>query len=312
MNRLFLLVVLNKSIVRRQFIQITLQIHLSNKTIIAKNSLFLKLRKKPAVMTKETIVKKIEALKSQSSINYGIKTMTEAFTEKIFYTLFDKNADLEQSIDALEILFKEISVIACKKPEALCDSVWGKFVSKLPEVLEKLSLDAAYILENDPASNDLEEVYLAYPGFYAIAIYRLSHELYLLEMKLFSRLMSEYAHRITGTDIHAGAEIASPFFIDHATGIVIGETTIIEKHVKIYQGVTLGALSVSKELQNSKRHPTVEANVCIYANATILGGSTVIGRNSIIGGNAWVTKSTPEKSIVSNTTTTEVKIKAKK
>ena len=263
-------------------------------------------------MTKDLIIKHIDSLKNHTSINYGIKTKTENFTEKLFYTLFDSNAQLEQSIDELEILFKEISVVACKKPEELCNSVWNKFVMTLPEVLEKLTQDAKFILENDPASNNLEEVYLAYPGFYAIAIYRLSHELYKLDMPLFSRLMSEYAHRITGTDIHAGAQIASPFFIDHTTGIVIGETTVIKKYVKVYQGVTLGALSISKDMKNSKRHPTVEEYVCIYANATILGGKTVIGKNSIIGGNAWVTRSTPEKSIVSNTTTTEVKIKEKK
>lgn len=263
-------------------------------------------------MTKDLIVQNIKALKSHSSINYGIKTKIEVFTEKLFYTLFDANAPLAESIDELEKLFKEISVIACKKPQELCDSVWDHFLEKLPNVLEQLNQDAAYILENDPASNNVEEVYLAYPGFYAIAIYRLSHELYLLDMLLFSRLMSEYAHRITGTDIHAGASIASPFFIDHATGIVIGETTVIEKNVKIYQGVTLGALSVSKEMKNVKRHPTVEESVCIYANATILGGTTIIGKNSIIGGNAWITKSIPATSIVSNTTTTEVKIKERK
>ena len=261
------------------------------------------------IVTKELIINNISALKSHSCINYGIKTMTEAFTEKLFYTLFDTNAQLNQSIDELEILFKEISKISCKKPDVLCDDIWKKFLEKLPSVLDNLNKDAAYILENDPASNSIDEVYLAYPGFYAIAIYRLSHELYLLDMLLFSRLMSEYAHRITGTDIHAGAEIDSPFFIDHATGIVIGETTIIEKNVKLYQGVTLGALSVSKDLKSIKRHPTVEKNVCIYANATILGGETVIGKNSIIGGNTWITKSIPPKSIVTNTTITEVKIK---
>ncbi len=235
--------------------------------------------------------------------------MTEAFTEKLFYTLFDSNAALDQSIDELEKLFKDISKISCKKPDALCNEVWRQFMEKLPLVLENLNQDAIFILENDPASNSIEEVYLAYPGFHAIAIYRLSHELYLLDMLLFSRLMSEYAHRITGTDIHEGAKIASPFFIDHATGIVIGETTVIEKNVKLYQGVTLGALSVSKDLKSTKRHPTVEKNVCIYANATILGGETVIGKNSIIGGNTWITKSIPPKSVVTNTTITEVKIK---
>jgi serine O-acetyltransferase len=258
---------------------------------------------------KDRTIQTIAALKNHSSINYGIKTMSEAFTEKLFYTLFDSNAPLDESIDELEKLFKDISKISCKKPDALCDEIWRKFLEKLPSVLEKLNQDAIFILENDPASNSIEEVYLAYPGFHAIAIYRLSHELYLLDMLLFSRLMSEYAHRITGTDIHAGAEIASPFFIDHATGIVIGETTVIEENVKLYQGVTLGALSVSKDLKSTKRHPTVEKNVCIYANATILGGETTIGKNSIIGGNTWITKSIPAKSVVTNTTITEVKIK---
>jgi serine O-acetyltransferase len=260
-------------------------------------------------VTKELIIQNIADLKSHFTINYGIKTKVEAFTEKLFYTLFDSNAQLDQSVEELEISFKEISKIACKKPADICDSVWEKFLSKLPSVLEKLNQDAEYILENDPASNGIEEVFLGYPGFYAIAIYRLSHELYLLDMLLFSRLMSEYAHKITGTDIHAGASIASPFFIDHATGIVVGETTIIKKNVKLYQGVTLGALSVSKDMKNEKRHPTVEKNVCIYANATILGGETTIGEHSIVGGNSWVTKSIPPRSMVLNTTTTEVKIK---
>ena len=260
-------------------------------------------------MTKDLIIKNIGLLKSHTAINYGIKTKIEVFTEKIFYTLFDANAPLDESIDELETQFKDIASIACKKPNALCDATWDHFVAKLPSILEKLNQDAEYILKNDPASNGIEEVYLAYPGFYAIAIYRISHELYVLDLLLFSRLMSEYAHRITGTDIHAGAQIDSPFFIDHATGIVIGETAVIEKYVKIYQGVTLGALSVSKDMKNAKRHPTVEKNVCIYANATILGGATTIGKDSIVGGNAWITKSIPERSIVTNTTTTEVKIK---
>ena len=260
-------------------------------------------------MTKDLIIKNIISLKGHSSINYGIKTKIEDFTEKLFYTLFDANAPLSESIDELRVLFKEISIIACKKPKGLCDSMWDQYLEKLPSVLEKLNQDANFFLENDPACNSIEEIYLGYPGFYAIAIYRLSHEFYLLDLLLFSRLMSEYAHRITGTDIHAGAMIDSPIFIDHATGIVIGETTVIEKGVKIYQGVTLGALSVSKDMKDAKRHPTVEANVCIYANATILGGNTVIGKNSIIGGNSWVTKTIPAGSLVTNTTTTEVKIK---
>jgi serine O-acetyltransferase len=259
---------------------------------------------------KNKFIQDIAVLKNNQCINYGIKTKVQAFTEKLFYTLFDSNDNLVQSVDDLEKSFKEIAILSCKKTVDVHINIWEQFLEKLPSVLDMLNQDAAYILENDPASKSIEEVYLAYPGFYAIAIYRLSHELYHLDMLLLSRLMSEYSHQITGTDIHAGATIASPFFIDHATGIVIGETTVIEKHVKLYQGVTLGALSVSKEMKSSKRHPTVEKNVCIYANATILGGTTTIGKNSIIGGNTWITKSIPANSIVTNTTITEVKIKA--
>jgi len=263
-------------------------------------------------MTKDLIVQNISASKSHLSVNYSIKTKTQEFTKNLFYTLFDSNAPLDESIDELEKQFKEIASLVCKKTPDSCENAWNIFLHKLPMVLEDLNKDASFFVENDPASNSLEEIYLAYPGFYAIAIYRLSHELYLLDLMLFSRLMSEYAHHITGTDIHAGATIASPCFIDHATGIVIGETSVIEKNVKIYQGVTLGALSVSKDMKNSKRHPTVEENVCLYANATILGGTTIIGKNSIVGGNSWITKSVPADSIVLNTTTTEVIIKEKK
>ena len=160
-----------------------------------------------------------------------------------------------------------------------------------------------------PAANNIEEVYLAYPGFYAIAVYRFSHEFYKIDMPLIPRLMSEYAHRLTGIDINPGAEIGTPFFIDHGTGIVIGETAVIKDHVKIYQGVTLGALQVTKEMQGEKRHPTVEDNVTIYANATILGGDTIIGKNSTIGGNVWVIASIPENSLVYHTSETKLKPK---
>ena len=174
-------------------------------------------------------------------------------------------------------------------------------------MLCKLNKDAEAIHKNDPASNSIEEVYLCYPGFFAVAIYRFAHEFYKAGFPLVPRMMTEYAHRLTGVDIHPGAQIGTSFFIDHATGIVIGETAVIKNEVKIYQGVTLGALSVAKELRNIKRHPTVEDNVVIYANATILGGKTTIGENSVIGGNTWITDSIPPNSIVSNTN--EVKIK---
>jgi len=164
-------------------------------------------------------------------------------------------------------------------------------------------------MDNDPAANNIEEVYLAYPGFYAIAVYRFSHEFYLINMPLIPRLMSEYAHRLTGIDINPGAQIGTPFFIDHGTGIVIGETAIIKNHVKIYQGVTLGALQVSKDMKGVKRHPTVEDNVTVYANATILGGETVIGKNCTIGGNVWIIESVPKNHLVYHAYETKLKPK---
>jgi len=139
---------------------------------------------------------------------------------------------------------------------------------------------------------------VAYPGFYATAVYRLSHQLHVQGIKTLPRLLSEYAHSKTGIDIHPGAEIGSSFFIDHGTGIVIGETTVIGDNVKIYQGVTLGALNVDKSHASSKRHPTIEDNVIIYSGATILGGDTVVGRQSVIGGNVWLTYSVPPFSVV--------------
>ena len=184
------------------------------------------------------------------------------------------------------------------------------FINKIPEIHSKLWNDAQAIHSGDPASESIDEVILAYPGFMAIVIYRLSHELYLLKVPIIPRIMSEHAHQITGIDIHPGASIGSPFFIDHGTGIVIGETTVIGKNVKIYQGVTLGALSVDKSLAQTKRHPTIEDDVIIYSQAVILGGSTVIGKNSVIGGNSWVTQSIPPDSVVYNKS--EVRIKTNK
>ena len=175
-----------------------------------------------------------------------------------------------------------------------------EFDSKINSIREKLNLDALAIEQNDPAAKSLEEVYLAYPGFHAIAIYRLSHQLYKQGVPLIPRMMSEYVHGVTGTDIHPGATIGDSFFIDHATGIVIGETSIIKNNVKIYQGVTLGGIQIKKEMATKKRHPTIEDNVIIYANVTVLGGDIVIGKNSIIGANVWITNSVPENSLVTN------------
>ena len=170
-----------------------------------------------------------------------------------------------------------------------------------------LWLDAEAILKGDPAAESVDEVVSAYPGFAAIAIYRIAHEFYELSVPIFPRILSEVAHQRTGIDIHPGATIGQSFFIDHGTGIVVGETTVIGEHVKLYQGVTLGALSVDKSLSSSKRHPTIEDNVVIYSNATILGGGTIIGHDSVIGGNVWLTQSVPPFSVVFNKS--EVKVR---
>lgn len=262
-------------------------------------------------MTRIKIIQQIKEQKNFPNLKYSIKEKTEVFTQLLFYTLFDEATPVEKNIEKLEGEFKELASLVCWKPGQSCTEIWEAYLEKLPEILEKLNRDARAITENDPAANSLEEVYLAYPGFFAIAIYRLSHEFYKINFPLVPRLMAEYAHRLTGTDINPGAVIGVPFFIDHATGVVIGETTIIKNNVKIYQGVTLGALSVERGLRNTKRHPTIEDNVTIYANATILGGKTTVGANSIIGGNVWLTTSVPENSMVSHNPQINIKNAAK-
>ena len=171
------------------------------------------------------------------------------------------------------------------------DSICGQFFRELEKIYDLCIEDAEAILQGDPAAQDLAEVIRTYPGFFAISIYRIAHVLYKLEVPHLPRIFTEYAHGKTGIDIHPGAKIGRRFCIDHGTGIVIGETTTIGNNVKLYQGVTLGALSVSKEMAKTKRHPTIEENVVIYAGTTILGGKTVIGSDSIIGGNVWLTES---------------------
>jgi serine O-acetyltransferase len=178
------------------------------------------------------------------------------------------------------------------------EEVAQQFNNNLKKVKKILLRDAGFILESDPAATRLIEVIAIYPGFYAIFCYRVANSLARLSIPLLPRMITEYAHRVTGIDIHPLATIGSPFSIDHGTGIVIGETTIIGNHVKLYQGVTLGALSVDKKKASKKRHPTIEDNVILYAGSTILGGETVVGRNSIIGGNVWLTESIAPFSVV--------------
>jgi len=180
------------------------------------------------------------------------------------------------------------------------DEVPARFLAALPAVHALLRSDSEAIFHGDPAARSLDEVILTYPGFHAIALYRVAHALHGLGVPLVPRLLGEYAHSKTGVDIHPGAQIGRSFFIDHGTGVVIGETAVIGNGVKLYQGVTLGALVVEKALSRQKRHPTLEDNVVVYSNATILGGETVIGHDSVIGGNAWITHSVPAFSIVSH------------
>lgn len=250
------------------------------------------------IMDVHQTISEIESCKAWLSLKYRLKSLTEAFTDRLFLTLFDSGTPVGENLELLEDAFEEILQLAGWKASTPCRTLWQAYLEELPGILRKLKLDAQAIADGDPASVSVEEVYLAYPGFYAIAIYRLAHPLHLYRVPLVPRLMTEYAHGKTGVDINPGAQIGLSFFIDHATGVVIGETAVIRDHVKIYQGVTLGALYVAKDLQQTKRHPTIEDRVTIYANATILGGNTVIGANSVIGGNAWVTQSVPPNSKV--------------
>lgn len=228
--------------------------------------------------------------------NYSmcLRDAVEIFTKELINCLFDEAYQQEKGgrtkIKFLTIL--ERLSIENK------DCFWLDFERSFAEIRRKLDLDALAALNRDPAAKSLREIYLAYPGFYAIAVYRLSNQLLKQEIPVLPRMMSEFAHSATGTDIHPGAEIGDSFFIDHATGIVIGETTIIKDNVTIFQGVTLGGMQVKKSLASVKRHPTIESGVVIYANATILGGDVMIGANSVIGANVCITASISENSMV--------------
>ncbi|MEW6509038.1 MAG: serine O-acetyltransferase EpsC [Bacteroidota bacterium] len=239
-------------------------------------------------------------------IDNQISFLFPHFAEKV---LTDKKSVVQQIESIEKHLIKLIGSINGSS-RINKENIARSYIEKLPEIHSKLWLDANAIYEGDPAAESIDEVILAYPGFMAILIYRLAHEIYKLRVPILPRIMSEHAHQITGVDIHPGAIIGSPFFIDHGTGIVIGETTVIGNNVKIYQGVTLGALSVKKELSHVKRHPTIEDDVIIYAQAVILGGNTVIGKNSVIGGNSWIVQSIPPNSVVNNKN--EVRIRTSK
>ncbi|MGD0582721.1 MAG: serine acetyltransferase [Bacteroidales bacterium] len=227
------------------------------------------------------------------------KKAVEKFVKAVYTFLFPAGKELTYEVSSsqngnLRLLLNSILV---GRVENKNDSING-FIESLHLVKKTMLNDAAFILESDPAATELIEVIAVYPGFFAIFCYRIAHILKNLSVSMVPRMITEYAHKSTGIDIHPGATIGTPFSIDHGTGIVIGETTIIGNYVKLYQGVTLGALSVEKNKASKKRHPTIEDNVILYAGCTILGGETIVGRNSIIGGNVWLTESVAPYSVV--------------
>ena len=213
--------------------------------------------------------------------------------EDVFYHLKKqvyRALDYSKNAEGSETEREEESYRICKE-----------FFRKIPQIREYIETDLLATLDGDPAAGSFDEIILAYPGLMAITVYRIAHELYLLKVPVLPRLMTEYAHSETGIDIHPGATIGKYFFIDHGTGIVVGETSIIGQNVKIYQGVTIGALSTrgGQKLSGKKRHPTICDNVTIYAGASILGGDTIIGENTVIGGNTFITRSIEANSKVS-------------
>jgi serine O-acetyltransferase len=251
------------------------------------------------------VMEELQASRNSSEYDMPSRDLAQRFVEEAMNTLFPirarrSNSSCEQEalLYQLESLLKLLLLPVKDELNEPLEKITHDFMKSLPKTYRDLLLDAEAIQNFDPAARSIGEVIIAYPGFFAILVYRLSHILYHLDVPIIPRLMSEYAHTKTGIDIHAGATIGKSFFIDHGTGVVIGESAIIKNNVKIYQGVTLGALQVKKSLAKKKRHPTVEDNVIIYSSATILGGDTIIGRNSIIGGNVWLTSSVESNSIV--------------
>ena len=264
-------------------------------------------------MNETDFIKELYQRNQQCCASFPDKAMAEDFQDDMFHFLFtphegryETEALLQGEYSRLRDVFSSLVFELLKKGEE-ARAHTDRFFEAIPAIYKELMLDAESILAFDPAAKSMQEVLMAYPGFYATAVYRMSHQLHLQGVPTLPRLLSEYAHSKTGIDIHPAAVIGKSFFIDHGTGIVIGETSHIGNHVKIYQGVTLGALNVLKELASTKRHPTIEDEVIIYSGATILGGSTVVGRGSVIGGNVWLTNSVPPGSVVYHKS--EVKIK---
>lgn len=242
---------------------------------------------------------------------HGVQHLTRENVEyHVGALLDDVAADLYEQVLLAFQLEEPVGALDRERVARLAESAVGRFLARTPELRRLLVLDLKAAMEGDPAARSFAEIVFSYPGFEAITVQRLAHELWELGVPLLPRIMTEAAHSKTGIDIHPGAKIGESFFIDHGTGVVIGETAVLGKNVKIYQGVTLGALSFPRDpsgrlLRGVKRHPTLEDDVVVYAGATILGGDTVIGKGAVIGGNTWVVESVPpgEKVLFMRTST---------
>lgn len=246
----------------------------------------------------------IANFKKQQGCSLPDSNRARRFIRKLFEVLFICKSEADNNEFEIQSQLKKLKrqlqllLYPVLNEEKYSDEQASAFFKTIPDLYQKLLLDAQAIYEADPAAKNINEVLVAYPGFFAIAAHRIANQLHLQKINLLPRIISEYAHSKTGIDIHPAATIGQSFSIDHGTGIVIGETTNIGNNVKIYQGVTLGALSVQKEKASEKRHPTIEDNVVIYSNATILGGETIVGHDSVIGGNVWLTNPVQPFSVV--------------
>jgi len=258
--------------------------------------------KQPTASTDKTVAEALAEHHARYRSATGLRiSQVGSFVRKTLAVLFPQFALEDELSTDLSVKLQDVekelgsllNIVLRGKEDVDTRALAGEFIDRLPVIANCCHLDAEALLEGDPAAESIEEIIISYPGFYATAVYRIARSLLKLEVPLLPRVLTEFAHQRTGIDIHPGAKIGKSFFIDHGTGVVIGGTAVIGNNVKIYQGVTLGALRVERAAKTLKRHPTIEDNVVIYASATILGGNTTVGQNSVIGGNVWLTKSVP-------------------
>jgi serine O-acetyltransferase len=247
----------------------------------------------------------IFAVNSKYCTDVPSLTESQQFVDEMFHLLFPVTEsnnislrEVEIRLDRMKLSLKELLTPLAKDLQKKPKEIAADFFNHLPEAYKSMLEDADTFMKSDPAAERIEEVILCYPGFFSLTIHRMANILYKMNVPVLPRVMSEYVHSKTGIDIHPGATMGRMIFIDHGTGIVIGETAIVGDRVKIYQGVTLGALFVEKSMSDTKRHPTIEDDVIIYAGSTILGGKTIVGHDTIIGGNVWLTESVLPHSVV--------------